>query len=165
MKKKIAFLLAALLTLCLSTVAFANAAEVSKEDQMAVMVKNFLDKNEYPYEYDDYTVETQFAINNAMEYANVMIYIYDDMLSVSVDAPVWGTEEIFENMAIFSTLVNSEIYYARRGTGLYLLPVVQSGGRCGSRRKRALLSAQRTAAVYGGLRRRHLRGDRRRRPL
>ena len=34
MKKKIAFLLAALLTLCLSTVAFANAAEVSKEDQM-----------------------------------------------------------------------------------------------------------------------------------
>ena len=54
MKKKIAFLLAVLLTLCLSTVAFANAAEVSKEDQMAVMVKNFLDKNEYPYEYDDY---------------------------------------------------------------------------------------------------------------
>ena len=49
MKKKIAFLLAVLLTLCLSTVAFANAAEVSKEDQMAVMVKNFLDKNEYPY--------------------------------------------------------------------------------------------------------------------
>ena len=45
MKKKIAFLLAVLLTLCLSTVAFANAAEVSKEDQMAVMVKNFLDKN------------------------------------------------------------------------------------------------------------------------
>ena len=50
MKKKIAFLLAALLTLCLLNVAFANAAEVSKEDQMAVMVKNFLDKNEYPYE-------------------------------------------------------------------------------------------------------------------
>ena len=113
MKKKIAFLLAVLLTLCLSTVAFANAAEVSKEDQMAVMVKNFLDKNEYPYEYDDYTVETQFAINNTMEYANVMIYIYDDMLSVSVDAPVSGTEDIFENMAIFTTLVNSEIYYAQ----------------------------------------------------
>ena len=86
MKKKITFLLAVLLTLCLSTDAFANAAEVSKEDQMAGMVKNFLDKNEYPYEYDDYTVETQFAINNAMEYANVMVYIYDDMLSVSVDA-------------------------------------------------------------------------------
>ena len=113
MKRKIAFLLAVLLTLCLSTVAFANAAEVSKEDQMAVMVKNFLDKNEYPYEYDDYTVETQFAINNTMEYANVMIYIYDDMLSVSVDAPVSGTEDIFENMAIFTTLVNSEIYYAQ----------------------------------------------------
>ena len=144
MKKKIAFLLAALLTLCLSTVAFANAAEVSKEDQMAVMVKNFLDKNEYPYEYDDYTVETQFAINNTMEYANVMVYIYDDMLSVSVDAPVSGTEDICENMAIFSTLVDQRDLLravsrnARRGAGLYLLPVVQSGGRCGARRKRAV---------------------------
>ena len=73
MKKKIAFLLAVLLTLCLSTVAFANAAEVSKEDQMAVMVKNFLDKNEYPYEYDDYTVETQFAINNSPSRGSVRI--------------------------------------------------------------------------------------------
>ena len=35
-----------------------------------------------------------------MEYANVMIYIYDDMLSVSVDAPVSGTEDIFEKMCI-----------------------------------------------------------------
>ena len=106
MKKKIAFLLAVLLTLCLSTVAFANAAEVSKEDQ-----------NEYPYEYDDYTVETQFAINNTMEYANVMVYIYDDMLSVSVDAPVWGTEGIFENMAIFTTLVNYAQFRVTRDEG------------------------------------------------
>lgn len=113
MKKRITFLLAVLLTLCLSTVGLAASVEASKEDQMADMVKNFLDKNEYPYEYDDYTVATQFAINNTMEYADVMIYIYDDMLSVSVDAPVWGSEEIFENMAIFTTLANREIYYAQ----------------------------------------------------
>ena len=112
MKKTIAFLLIALLTLSFSA-ALADSVPMSKEDQMVGLVKSFLDKNEYPYEYDDYTVETQFAINNTMEYANVMVYIYDDMLSVSVDAPVWGTEEIFENMAIFSTLVNSEIYYAQ----------------------------------------------------
>ena len=112
MKKTIAFLLIALLTLSFSA-ALADSAPKSKEDQMVGLVKGFLEENEFPYEYDDYTVETQFAINNAMEYANVMIYIYDDMLSVSVDAPVSGTEDIFENMAIFTTLVNSEIYYAQ----------------------------------------------------
>ena len=112
MKKTIAFLLIALLTLSFSA-ALADSVPMSKEDQMVGLVKSFLEENEFPYEYDDYTVETQFAINNTMEYANVMVYIYDDMLSVSVDAPVWGTEGIFENMAIFSTLVNSEIYYAQ----------------------------------------------------
>mgnify|MGYP007060498622 CR=1 FL=1 len=87
---------------------------MSKEDQMVGLVKSFLDKNEYPYEYATIRLKTQFwPINNTMEYANVMIYIYDDMLSVSVDAPVSGTEDIFENMAIFTTLVNSEIYYAQ----------------------------------------------------
>ena len=113
MKKAIALLLFALLMLSLLTVGSANAVEAIKADQMVNLVKNFLNKNDYPYEYDDYTFSTMFAINNTMEYANVMIYIYDDMLSVSVDAPVWGTEGIFENMAIFTTLVNSEIYYAQ----------------------------------------------------
>ena len=113
MKKAIALLLSAFLMLFLSTVGSANTVEATKEDQMVNLVKNFLNKNDYPYEYDDYTFSTMFAINNTMEYANVTIYIYDDMLSVSVDAQVWGTEGIFENMAIFTTLVNSEIYYAQ----------------------------------------------------
>lgn len=119
MKKAIALLLSAFLMLFLSTVGSANTVEATKEDQMVNLVKNFLDKNDYPYEYDDYTFSTMFAINNTMEYANVMIYIYDDMLSVSVDAPVWGTEDIFENMAIFTTLANSEIYYAQCRVTLY----------------------------------------------
>ena len=113
MKKALALLLAALLTLCLSTAGLASSTETSKMDQMVNLAKNFLDQNAYPYEYDEYTFETQFAINNAMEYVNVMIYIYDDMLSVSVDAPVSGAEEIFENMAVFTTLANREIYYGQ----------------------------------------------------
>lgn len=113
MKKAIAFLAVVLLTLCLSTVGFANSVEAGREEQMVNLVKNFLDENEYPYEYDDYTFSTTFAINNTMEYAYVTIYIYDDMLSVCVDAPVQGTEDIFENMAVFTTLSNSEIYYAQ----------------------------------------------------
>ena len=178
MKKAIALLLFALLMLSLLTVGSANAVEAIKADQMVNLVKNFLNKNDYPYEYDDYTFSTMFAINNTMEYANVTIYIYDDMLSVSVDAPVWGAEDIFENMAIFTTLANSEIYYAQFRVTLYegqvyvscrscnlVEDVVTLGAICGSRRIPPVLSTQRTAAVHGNLRRRHLRGDRRRQSL
>lgn len=113
MKRAIAFLLALLLALSLSTVGFADSAQVSKENQMVDLVKNFLDANDYPYEYEDYTFSTMFAIYNSMEYADVRIFIYDDMLSVAVEAPVQGTEDIFENMAIFTTLANSGLYYAQ----------------------------------------------------
>ena len=53
MKRAIAFLLALLLALSLSTVGFADSAQVNKENQMVVLVKNFLDANDYPYEYED----------------------------------------------------------------------------------------------------------------
>ena len=52
MKKTIAFLLALLMTLSLST-AFADSVPMSKEDQMVGLVKSFLEENEFPYEYDD----------------------------------------------------------------------------------------------------------------
>ena len=112
MKKTIAFLLAALLTLSLSA-AFADSVPMSKEDQMVALVKSFLEENEFPYEYDDYTFTVPFAVGNSMEYAYITVYIYDDMLAVSVDAPVQGTRAVFEKMAVFTTLVNNEIYYAQ----------------------------------------------------
>ena len=49
MKKIIVFLLTALL---MFSVAFADSVPMSKEDQMASLVKNFLEENEFPYEYD-----------------------------------------------------------------------------------------------------------------
>ena len=52
MKKMIAFLLAALLTLSFSA-ALADSVPMSKEDQMVALVKSFLEENEFPYEYDD----------------------------------------------------------------------------------------------------------------
>lgn len=67
MKRAIAFLLALLLALSLPTVGFADSAQVSKENQMVDLVKNFLDANDYPYEYEDYTFSTMFAIYNSME--------------------------------------------------------------------------------------------------
>ena len=47
MKKIIVFLLTALL---MFSVAFADSVPMSKEDQMASLVKNFLEENEFPYE-------------------------------------------------------------------------------------------------------------------
>ena len=51
MKKMTAFLLAMLLMF--SAAAFADSTEMTTEDQMKNMVQNFLDENEYPYDYDD----------------------------------------------------------------------------------------------------------------
>ena len=112
MKKTIAFLLIALLTLSFSA-AFADSVPMSKEDQMVGLVKSFLEENEFPYEYDDYTFTVPFAVKNSMEYVNITVYIYDDMLAVSVGAPVQGTGDVFEKMAVFAALVNNEIYYAQ----------------------------------------------------
>ena len=112
MKKMIAFLLVALLTLSFSAT-LADSAPMSKEDQMVGLVKSFLEENEFPYEYDDYTFTVPFAVENSMEYVYMTVYIYDDMLAVSADAPVEGTGEVFEKMAVFAALANNEIYYAQ----------------------------------------------------
>ena len=112
MKKMIAFLLVALLTLSFSA-ALADSVPMSKEDQMVGLVKSFLEENEFPYEYDDYTFTVPFAVENSMEYVYMTVYIYDDMLAVSADAPVQGTGEVFEKMAVFAALANNEIFYAQ----------------------------------------------------
>ena len=112
MKKTIAFLLIALLTLSFSA-ALADSVPMSKEDQMVGLVKSFLEENEFPYEYDDYTFTVPFAVENSMEYVYMTVYIYDDMLAVSADAPVQGTGEVFEKMAVFAALANNEIFYAQ----------------------------------------------------
>ncbi len=112
MKKTIALLLTLLLTLSLTT-ALADSVPMNKEDQMVNMVKSYLDAREYSYEYDDYAFIMQFSVDCAMEYAYTTIYVYDDMLAVSVDAPVTGTKAVFEKMAVLTTLANSKLYYAQ----------------------------------------------------
>ena len=88
MKKTIAFLLALLMLLTLAGAALASSVPMDKEDQMVGLVKSFLEENEFPYEYDDYTFTVPFAVENSMEYVYMTVYIYDDMLAVSADAPV-----------------------------------------------------------------------------
>lgn len=108
MKKKIVFLLTLLLTLTLAGTALANI-----EDQMKDMVQTYLDENGQDYVYDDYVFTLKLAIGSVLEYADVGIFIYDDMLAVIADAPVQVSEENFEKMAVFTTLANNEIFYGQ----------------------------------------------------
>lgn len=45
------------------------------------------------------------------------IYLYDDMVSMSVDCPLTLEYEYFESAAIFTTLDNSELYYVQFRVG------------------------------------------------
>ena len=108
MKKWIVVLLTLLLTLTLTGAALAGT-----EDQMKDMVQTYLDENGQDYVYDDYVFTLKLAIGSALEYADVRIFIYDDMLSVIADAPVQVSEENFEKMAVFTTLANNEIFYGQ----------------------------------------------------
>ena len=108
MKKRIVVLLTLLLTLTLAGTALANI-----EDQMKDMVQTYLDENGHDYEYDDDVFTLKLAIGSVLEYADVGIFIYDDMLAVIADAPVQVSEENFEKMAIFTTLVNNDIFYGQ----------------------------------------------------
>ena len=112
MKKMMMLALALVMMLTLTGAALAESAPMSKEDQMKNMVQGFLDENGYEYEYDDYTFSMSFALENALEYVNVMVFVDDDMLSVVVDAPIQGEEAAFEPLAVLTTLINSEIFYA-----------------------------------------------------
>ena len=113
MKKMMMLALALVMMLTLTGAALAESAPMSKEDQMKNMVQGFLDENGYEYEYDDYTFSMSFALENALEYVNVMVFVDDDMLSVTVDAPIQGEEAVFEPLAVLTTLINSEIFYAQ----------------------------------------------------
>ena len=113
MRKMMMLALALVMMLTLTGAALAESAPMSKEDQMKNMVQGFLDENGYEYEYDDYTFSMSFALENALEYVNVMVFVDDDMLSVVVDAPIQGEEAAFEPLAVLTTLINSEIFYAQ----------------------------------------------------
>ena len=111
MKKIISLVLA--LMMLMSSAAFAGSIPMAMEDQLADVVRDYLDEAEWIYEYDDYVFSLDFEIESDLKEAYVNIFVYDDMVSVTVDAPIHVSEEYFENAAIFTTLVNNDIFYAQ----------------------------------------------------
>lgn len=107
-----------LLVLCLAfsmNVALAESVPRPIEDQLADIVKSALEQEELSYEYDsiNQTFDLQFELDNTLGTVDVTIYLYDDMVSVSVDCPLRVKPEHFEKAAIFTTLANNEMYYAQ----------------------------------------------------
>lgn len=115
MKKIMAMLLVLCLTLCVIPAAFADSVEANMIDRLRNVVKEYLDEEGYTYEYDDSNEAfyMSFSVDCTLSTVDVTIYLYDDMVSVSVDSPLQIKEENFENAAIFTTLANNEIYYAQ----------------------------------------------------
>lgn len=107
-----------LLVLCLvfsMNVALAESVPRPIEDQLADIVKSALEQEKLGYEYDaiNQTFALQFDLDSTLGTVDVTVYLYDDMVSVSVDCPLRVKPEHFEKAAIFTTLANNEMYYAQ----------------------------------------------------
>lgn len=107
-----------LLFLCLAFSMNAALAEIVPrpiEYQLADIVMNALEQEELIYEYDstNQTFELQFETDSTLGTVDATIYLYDDMVSVSVYCPLKVKSEHFEKAAIFTTLANNEMYYAQ----------------------------------------------------
>lgn len=115
MKKMLSMLLVLCLALCLVPAAVADSVEANMIDRLRNTVKEYLDEENYTYEFDDanQAFVMDFGLDCTLSAVSVTIYLYDDMVAVSVDSPLQLAEETFENAAIFTTLVNNEIYYAQ----------------------------------------------------
>lgn len=115
MKKLLSMLLALCLVLCMLPSALAGSVEANIIDQLRNVVKEYLEQEGYSYEFDEeYQAFTlDFSLDCTLDAVPVTIFLYDDMVSVSVDSPLQIAEEYFEKAAIFTTLVNNDIYYAQ----------------------------------------------------
>ena len=111
MMKKMLSILLALAMLLLPGGAFADE---SVEDKVAATVKSVLDTNGLAYEYDEENgwIDFQCDLEGKLGIVDVTVFLYDDMISVVAYSPFSYMDYQFENAAIFTTLVNSDIYYA-----------------------------------------------------
>lgn len=107
--------LAVILSLCLMLAFTCASAEASVKEQLVEIVKNALDQEGLTHEYDadKQWFTLSFQLDNALQSADVTIYLYNDMVSVAVDCPLSIQEEQFERAAIFTTLANLHLYYAQ----------------------------------------------------
>ncbi len=110
MKNIIAVMLAFCLILGMGTV----LAE-SVEEQLAQIVTEAMEQNELVYEYDaeNEWFTLTFTLDSVLGDVETTIFLYDDMVSVSVESPITIDDSVYEKLAIFTALANNEIYYGQ----------------------------------------------------
>ena len=104
--------LALMLCLLLSVLA---AAEAGVEDRLALIVQSALEEDGLAYDYDAENgwFELSFSLDCALGEADVIIFLFDDMVSVHADCPLKVASKHFEQAAVFTTLANDREYYAQ----------------------------------------------------
>ena len=113
MKKLMSIL--ALAALLLALTAPALASDQAMIDHLVQVVEAALVEGEYVYDYDaEYEAfELEFNLDSSLKSTEVTLFVYDDMVSVSAALPLAVAEEHRDRMAVFLTLINSQIYYAQ----------------------------------------------------
>ena len=110
MKKLVAWLAA----LCMLLTACGALAE-DVVGQLRQIVQDGLDSLGYAYEYNEELecFYLLFEMDNDLETVDVTIFLFDDMLSVSVFCPCYVDEAAFDDTAVFLTLANDCEYYTQ----------------------------------------------------
>ena len=113
MKRTIALLLSLILTLGLFAPALASSSGVI--GQLKSIVDQYIDLQDYDFDFDAEKERYvgDFGLDSALNSCKVYVFLYDDMVSCSADLSGLTVPEAYrDNMAIFLTLANNELYYA-----------------------------------------------------
>lgn len=83
--------------------------------QLERLVEDYLKSENYAYNYvnDKKRFDLQFNMDSLLKKVAVSVYLYHDMVSVSVYTLQDVPEEYRDNMAKLLTLINNNIFYAQ----------------------------------------------------
>lgn len=113
MRKTIALLLSLLLAFGLFAPGLAESAAIISG--LKDTVDEFFRLKDYQFDYDAQreSYKGEFSMDSALGSCEVYVYLYDDMISCTADVYNLKVPEAYrDNMAIFLTLANSNLYYA-----------------------------------------------------
>ncbi len=110
MKKIMAVFLAMAITM-----AIGSSLAAVDINELRTVTEDFLKTENLNYDYDSEfdCFELTFNVDSTLTTVEATIYVYDDMVSVSVECPIRIPENKMENIAVFTTLVNNDIYYGQ----------------------------------------------------
>lgn len=107
------------LTLCLLLVLAAlpgiaeEGAKRATMDKLNALVKEYLESQKYQFDFEDDVFHLDFTLDSTLKTCSMSIFIYYDMVSVSVWPDIRVAKDNLDKMAVFMTLANNENYYSQ----------------------------------------------------